>query len=100
MPLRRLRLTLGRKLCYDVLSVGVFATEHPMSVHDDMIEEYEKQKATLQRQIIALEFGHIEVGDYLAGARVTCAIETARREISAIDTAVAGCRREKARHLK
>ena len=70
-----------------------------MSVHDDMIDEYEKQKANLQRQIIALEFGHIQVGDYLAGARVTCAIEIARREISAINTALAGCRREKARHL-
>ncbi|HTO64893.1 MAG TPA: hypothetical protein VMM15_27005 [Bradyrhizobium sp.] len=71
-----------------------------MSVHDDMIDEYEKQKANLQRQIIALEFGHIEVGDYLAGARLTCAIEVAKREISAIDVALAGCHREKARHLR
>jgi len=71
-----------------------------MSIHEDMIEEYEKKKANLQRQVVALEFGHIEISDYLAGARLTCAIEIARREISAIDTALASCRREQARHAK
>ena len=71
-----------------------------MSVHDDMIEEYEKKKANLQRQIIALEIGHIEIGDYLACARATCAIEIARHEIAAIDAALASCHREKARRAK
>jgi hypothetical protein len=70
--------------------------EHPMSVHDNMIEEYEKKKADLQHQIIMLEFGHTGLGDNLAGAFSTCAIELARREIAAINTALASCR-EKAR---
>ena len=67
-----------------------------MWVHDDMIEEYEKKKAILQRQIMMLEFGHTSLGDNLAGSFSTCAIELARREIAAIDTALESCR-EKAR---
>ena len=63
-----------------------------MSVHDDMIREYEKKKASLQRQIITLEFGHIG----LAGTHATSAIEIAKHEIAAIDSALASCR-EKAR---
>jgi len=76
-------------------SVGVIATEHPMSVHDDMIQEHEKKKASLQHQIIMLEFGHIG----LAGTHATSAIEIAKHEIAAIDTALANCR-EKAQRSR
>jgi hypothetical protein len=64
-------------------------------VHDDMIRDYEKKRASLQREIIALEFGHIG----LAGTHTTSAIEIARHEIAAIDAALANCR-EKARRSR
>ena len=63
-----------------------------MSVHDEMIQEYEKKKANLQRQIITLEFGHIGVCENLAGTHTTSAIEMAKREIAAIDGAMVCCR--------
>ena len=64
-------------------------------MHDDMIRDYEKKRASLQREIIALEFGHIG----LAGTHTTSAIEIARHEIAAIDAALANCR-EKARRSR
>jgi hypothetical protein len=73
-------------------SVGVIAAEHPMSVHDDLIQEYEKKKASLQHQIITLEFGHIGVFE----THTTNAIEIVRPEIAAIDAAMERCR-EKAK---
>jgi hypothetical protein len=60
-----------------------------------MIRDYEKKRASLQREIIALEFGHIG----LAGTHTTSAIEIARHEIAAIDAALANCR-EKARRSR
>jgi hypothetical protein len=67
-----------------------------MSVHDDMIQEYEKKKASLQRQIITLEFGNIGVSENLAATYATSAIEIAKHEIAAIDAAIVRCR-EKAK---
>ena len=76
--------------------VGVIAAEHTMSVHDDLIQEYEKKKASLQHQIITLEFGHIGVFENPAETHTTNAIEIARDEIAAIDAAMERCR-EKAK---
>jgi hypothetical protein len=73
-------------------SGGVIATEHPMSVHDEMIHEYEKKKASLQHQIITLGFGHIGVCENFVGTHTTNAIEAARHEIAAIDAAMVSCR--------
>jgi len=50
-----------------------------------MIQEYEKKKASLQRQIIMLEFGHHWSG---RNPHATSAIEIAKHEIAAIDTAL------------